>query len=131
MDASLERFVAKERRPAAHGSCRPGGAGAMPKSSDLEGSLCISVKGQHRRRGGRGALVSSRARDVQPVTRGGTRSGSWRVAEAQCHELLQQCLVAESQVRGGVGKILVAGNLRIGIGFQEVERSLLRQPVVE
>ncbi len=58
-------------------------------------------------------------------------SGARFVAQSQGNELLQQFFVFHACVLGGVREVFIAGNLRIGVGFQEVEATALAQAIVE
>jgi len=58
-------------------------------------------------------------------------SGARFVAQSQGNELLQQFFVFHACMFGGVREVFIPGNLRIGVGFQEVEATALGQAIVE
>src|SRR5712671_6870086 len=53
------------------------------------------------------------------------------VAQGERDDFLKELFVAHSRICRGVGEILVPCNLRIGIGFKQIELTLLCQAVIQ
>ena len=66
-----------------------------------------------------------------PSDGGAAGSRTRLVAEAESDELLQQLLVVHAGMLGRVGEVLVAGDLRVGVGFQQIELAVVAQAVVQ
>jgi hypothetical protein len=62
---------------------------------------------------------------------GGIPSGAGAVSQTQRHDFLQQSFIIDAAVIGGVGKILLVGDLRIGIGFQQIELAFFRHAIIQ
>ena len=43
------------------------------------------------------------------------------VAQSQFHDLSQEVFVFDSGGFGGVGEVFVGGDLRVGVGFKQIE----------
>ena len=53
------------------------------------------------------------------------------VVESNRDDLLEQLIVWDSAVLGRVCEILFVGNLRIGVGLEQIELAIFRHPIVE
>src|SRR5207245_11503313 len=53
------------------------------------------------------------------------------IAQSERDDFVQQLWITQAAMRGGISKILVLRDLRIGIRFEQVALSLTRHPVIE
>src|SRR5947209_9352164 len=55
----------------------------------------------------------------------------FRPAYAECQDAMQQVRIFDSVVLGGGGELLALGDLRVGVGFDEIRRAVRRQPKID
>src|SRR5436309_2869282 len=53
------------------------------------------------------------------------------IADAEREDLLEELRVAQTAVRRGIREVFVLGDLRIGVGLEQIEDAVVRESVIE